>query len=154
MIAGYLAFHFRASAFPEGMDADGDRVVSLGEWLRFHKQTPRFYGGYDKAGPIPKGGAAYYEREFERVDCDYDSKLDAYEFRELRWNMRWCGSRPPRRSWWETLNAVGAWLVTPSPKPPKSIVFRRCSAEEKAADNQVVVEHPSGASTVFMCSHE
>ena len=94
LVAGCLAFYLRPSAFPTGMDANRDRVVSLEEWVGFHSQHPRYYGGYDDAGPIPKDSANYYQREFRRVDCDHDSKMDAYEYRELRWNMRWCGSRP------------------------------------------------------------
>jgi CelD/BcsL family acetyltransferase involved in cellulose biosynthesis len=94
LLAAYSVSSLRSSAFPEGMDADGDRAVTLDEWLEFHSKTPRFYGGYDDAGPIPKGSTTYYEREFKRADCNHDLKLDPEEFRELRWNTHWCGSRP------------------------------------------------------------
>jgi CelD/BcsL family acetyltransferase involved in cellulose biosynthesis len=92
LLAAYMVLPFRPSAFPDGMDADGDRTVSLDEWLDFHSRTPRFYGGYDDAGPIPKDSETYYEREFKRVDCNHDLKLDADEFRDLQSNTRWCGS--------------------------------------------------------------
>jgi CelD/BcsL family acetyltransferase involved in cellulose biosynthesis len=94
LVAAYLVLPSHRSAFPEGMDADGDRLVSLDEWLDFHSKTPRFYGGYDDAGPIPKDSDMYYEREFKRLDCNHDLKLDPDEFRLLRSNMRWCGSSP------------------------------------------------------------
>ena len=94
LVAAYLALPLTPSAFPDGMDADGDRLVSLEEWLDFHSKTPRFYGGYDDAGPIPKDSGTYYKREFNRLDCNHDLRLDPGEFRELRWNMRWCGSSP------------------------------------------------------------
>jgi len=94
LVAAYLALPSTPSAFPDGMDADGDRLVSLEEWLDFHSKTPRFYGGYDDAGPIPKDSGTYYKREFNRLDCNHDLRLDSGEFRELRWNMRWCGSSP------------------------------------------------------------
>jgi CelD/BcsL family acetyltransferase involved in cellulose biosynthesis len=92
LLAAYLLLPFSPSAFPDGMDADGDRTVSLDEWLEFHSRTPRFYGGYDAAGPIPKDSATYYEREFKRVDCNYDLRLDPEEFRDLSSSMQWCGS--------------------------------------------------------------
>jgi hypothetical protein len=115
LLAGCLVFHFRPSAFPRGMDANGDRVVSPEEWIAFHARRPRFYGGYDDGGPIPKGSATYYEREFRRVDCDHDSKMDAYEYRELRLNMRWCGSRPHGFDWWERLLVDSGVLDIPRP---------------------------------------
>jgi CelD/BcsL family acetyltransferase involved in cellulose biosynthesis len=94
-LAAYLVFPLgEPSPFPEGMDADGDRAVSLNEWLDFHRKTPRFYGGYDDAGPIPKDSDTYYEREFERVDCNHDMRLDPAEFHALRSNMKWCGAPP------------------------------------------------------------
>jgi CelD/BcsL family acetyltransferase involved in cellulose biosynthesis len=92
LLAAYFVLPGRPSLFPDGMDADGDRTVSLSEWLEFHSKSPRFYGGYDGAGPIPRDSSAYYEREFRRADCNHDLKLDADEFRELRWSTRWCGS--------------------------------------------------------------
>jgi hypothetical protein len=32
--------------------------------------------GYDKSGNRDRDGADYYEREFKRVDCDYDLTMD------------------------------------------------------------------------------
>jgi hypothetical protein len=88
--------------YPEGMDENRDRLVSMEEWKSFHAGHPRFYGGFDQSGYIPKGSADYYELEFKRVDCNRDSAMDAYEFNELHWNLRWCTSpdRPPR-PWWK-----------------------------------------------------
>jgi hypothetical protein len=46
--------------------------------------------------------ADYYEREFKRVDCNHDLKMDAYEFGELHWNLSWCESpQRPSRPWWK-----------------------------------------------------
>jgi|GEM_PF-5259341 len=88
--------------YPEGMDANRDRLVSMDEWISFHGDHPKFYGGFDQSGYITKGSADYYEREFERVDCNHDSAMDAFEYGELHWNLRWCTSpdRPPR-PWWK-----------------------------------------------------
>jgi hypothetical protein len=72
------------------------------EWIGFHANNPKFYGGYDKNGYITEGSADYYEREFKRVDCNYDLEMDAYESGELHWNMRWCESDlRPLRPWWK-----------------------------------------------------
>ena len=88
--------------YPDGMDANRDRFVSMDEWISFHADHPRFYGGFDQSGYITKGSADYYEREFERVDCNHDTAMDAFEYGELHWNLRWCTSpdRPPR-PWWK-----------------------------------------------------
>ena len=67
-----------------GMDSNEDRVVSLEEWTRFHAATPRFYGGYDASGYIPRDALQYYEWEFGRVDCNRDAVMDDYEYGQLR----------------------------------------------------------------------
>lgn len=96
-----VALHNR-SPYPDGMDSNRDGVMSMEEWTSFHAAHPKLYGGYDGSGYIREGSPDYYEREFMRVDCDRDLKMDSYEYGELRWNMRWCGSslRPPR-PWWK-----------------------------------------------------
>jgi hypothetical protein len=88
--------------YPEGLDANRDRLVSMVEWTGFHAGHPKFYGGFDQSGYITKGSADYYQREFKRVDCNHDLAMDAYEYGELHWNLRWCSSpdRPPR-PWWK-----------------------------------------------------
>lgn len=89
-----------ALPYPDGMDANGNGFISLREWTRFHSTRPQFYGGIDQKGPIPRDSDDYYEREFRRVDCDRDSKIDAHEYDELRWNARWCESPfRPNRPW-------------------------------------------------------
>lgn len=79
--------------FPIGMNTDWDRSVTLTEWLSYHETNPEFYGGYDKNGYIDRESNDYYEREFKRVDCDQDLRMNASEYSELRWNMRWCDSK-------------------------------------------------------------
>jgi hypothetical protein len=98
LVAAFIATHSKPSPYRDGMDSNHDGLVSMEEWSRFHSAQP----GYDNSGSITKGSADYYEREFKRVDCNYDLKMDAYEYRQLHWNMRWCESslRPPR-PWWE-----------------------------------------------------
>jgi hypothetical protein len=84
------------------MDKNRDRVVSLEEWELFHDANPKLYGGYDASGPILRDRPGYYEREFKRVDCNDDVVMDAYEYDQLRWNMRWCTSDlRPMRPWWK-----------------------------------------------------
>ena len=96
-----IAFNVGAPPYPNGMDSNGDDLVSLEEWTGFHSTYPKFYRGYDGSGYIGQDNPYYYEREFMRVDCNRDMKMDAYEYGELNWNMRWCESnlRPPR-PWW------------------------------------------------------
>jgi len=102
LVVTYIAYQHRSLPYPEGMDADRDRLVSISEWTRFHATNPTYYGGYDEEGYISGDEADYYEREFRRVDCDGDSLMNAYEYEQLRWNMRWCESplRPASR-WWK-----------------------------------------------------
>ena len=79
--------------YPEGMDTNRDRLVSMEEWTGFQAGHPWFYG--------PRGSADYYKREFDRVDCNHDSAMDAYEYGELHWNLRTCSSPGrPMRPWW------------------------------------------------------
>jgi hypothetical protein len=101
LVAVYAAILLRPMPYPPGMDSNEDRVVSLEEWTRFHAATPRFYGGYDASGRIPRDALQYYEWEFRRVDCNRDAVMDDYEHGQLHWNMRWCGSWPRHvRPWW------------------------------------------------------
>ena len=97
-----IAISNKPPPYPDGMDSDRDGMASMDEWTRFHSTHPKFYGGYDSSGHITKGSPDYYEREFKRVDCNHDLKMDAFEYGELHWNMRWCESslRPPR-PWWK-----------------------------------------------------
>lgn len=101
LVVTLVAVRSNLPPYPDGMDSNHDGLASIEEWTRFHSTQPKFYGGYDSSGYIAKGSADYYEREFKRVDCNHDSKMDAYEYGELRWNLRWCESpmRPPR-PWW------------------------------------------------------
>ena len=79
--------------YPAGMDANRDRLVSMEEWTSFNAGHPERYGARDSAD--------YYKREFNRVDCNHDSAMDAYEYGELHWNLRTCSSPGrPMRPWW------------------------------------------------------
>jgi hypothetical protein len=101
ILALATATFLRKPPYPDGMDSNGDGVVSLEEWGHFHSAQPKAYGGYDNSGHIDRESPDYYEREFRRVDCNHDSTMDAYEYGELRWNMRWCeSSARPQRPWW------------------------------------------------------
>jgi hypothetical protein len=77
--------------FPSGLDGNFDGYVALSEWQTYHAARAKYYGGYDAAGPIARN-ADYYPREFARVDCNLDGRMSVLEYRELRWNMRYCGS--------------------------------------------------------------
>ena len=102
VVAYFIAKVGTTPPYPEGMDANRDRSISMEEWTSFHAGHPRFYGGFDQSGYITKGSADYYEREFKRVDCNHDSMMDGYEFSELHWNLRWCTSPDrPLRPWWK-----------------------------------------------------
>jgi hypothetical protein len=84
------------------LDIDRSGQIDLAEWVEFHRIFPQFYAGYDQYGYITKGTATYYQREFQRVDCNKDALMDWYEYNELRWNMRWCeSSLRPARPWWK-----------------------------------------------------
>lgn len=75
--------------------------ISLEDWRTFHAIVPEVYGGHDENGVIPRDSLDYYDREFRRVDCNYDSEIDWYEFQQLSWNARWCtSSLRPERPWW------------------------------------------------------
>jgi hypothetical protein len=102
LLVAAIAVHHEPPPYPDGMDSNRDGLASMDEWLRFHATHPKFYGGYDHSGYIVRGSADYYELEFKRVDCNEDLQMDAYEYGELHWNLRWCGSpqRPPR-PWWK-----------------------------------------------------
>ena len=79
--------------YPAGMDANRDRLVSMEEWTSFNAGHPERYGA--------RGSADHYKREFNRVDCNHDSAMDAYEYGELHWNLRTCSSPGrPMRPWW------------------------------------------------------
>ncbi len=102
-VAARLAFalhaHRTLARFPPGMDADGDRHVSRGEWISYQREHPPHYpppfDSEDGNGRFPR---SEYGREFDRVDCDRDAQLDWCEYKQLRWNLRWCDSpwRPGR----------------------------------------------------------
>ena len=102
LAVAFITFQDGAPPYPNGMDSNGDGVVSMEEWTGFHSLHPKFYRGYDGSGYIGKDNPYYYEQEFMRVDCNRDMKMDAYEYGELNWNMRWCGSDlRPSRPWWK-----------------------------------------------------
>lgn len=90
--------HINEAPYPPDMDLNRDGFVSLSEWTLYHSAKPMYYGGHDQDGVIPASGEDYFEREFRRVDCDRDAKLDPTEYAELRWNARWCES-PFRPQW-------------------------------------------------------
>ena len=92
-VVALTATVLKSPPYPEGMDANRDRLVSMDEWTGFHASHPEYYRA--------KRGADYQVREFNRVDCNHDSVMDAYEYGELHWNLRTCDSPGrPMRPWW------------------------------------------------------
>lgn len=83
-IDGWKDHHFAS------IDINQDGFVSLTEWKNVHSVFPVSYGGKDSQGYIEDGSDAQYYREFKRVDCNGDWRMDLYEYHQLRWNLRWC----------------------------------------------------------------